>query len=89
MATHAEGETNEAQRVPALVPPVREQVAGRRLWVADRQLCDLPPPAAFATGEEHFLVRSPPKTPFCPDTTRPAQRGPEAQRRVGEQDWGW
>jgi len=89
MATHADGETNEAKLVPALVPPVREQVAGRRLWVADRQFCDLPQPAAFATGEDHFLVRSHPQTPFCPDTTRPAQRGQEAQGRVWEQDWGW
>ena len=89
MATHADGETNEAKLVPALVPQVREQVAGRRLWVADRQFCDLPQPAAFATGEDHFLVRSHPQTPFCPDTTRPAQRGQEAQGRVWEQDWGW
>ena len=89
MATHADGETNEAKLVPALVPQVREQVAGRRLWVADRQFCDLPQPAAVATGEDHFLVRSHPQTPFCPDTTRPAQRGQEAQGRVWEQDWGW
>jgi hypothetical protein len=89
MATHADGETNEAKLVPALVPQVREQVAGRRLWVADRQFCDLTQPAAFATGDDHFLVRYHPKTPFCPDTTRPAQRGQEAQGRVWEQDWGW
>lgn len=89
MATHADGETNEAKLVPALVPQVREQVAGRRLWVADRQFCDLTQPAAFATGDDHFLVRYHPKTPFCPDTTRPAQRGQDAQGRVWEQDWGW
>jgi hypothetical protein len=89
MATHADGETNEAKLVPALLPQVREQVAGSRLWVADRQFCDLTQPAAFATGEDHFLVRYHPQTPFCPDGARPAQRGQDAQGRVWEQDWGW
>ena len=80
MATHADGETNEAKLVPALLPQVREQVAGRRLWVADRQFCDLTQPAAFATGDDHFLVRYHPKTPFCPDATPPrsAVRMPKA-----------
>lgn len=89
MATHPDGETNEAKLVPALLPQVREQVAGKRLWVADRQFCDLTPPAAFATGVDQFLVRYHPKTPFCPEATRPAQRGQDAQGRVWEQDWGW
>jgi hypothetical protein len=89
MATHPDGETNEAKLVPALLPQVREQVAGQRLWVADRQFCDLTQPAAFATGEDQFLVRYHPKTPFCPDATRPAQRGQDAQGRGWEQDWGW
>jgi hypothetical protein len=89
MATHADGEAIEAELVPALLPQVREQGSGRRLWVADRQVCDLTPPAAFAAGEEHFLVRYHPKTPFCPDPTQPAQRGVDGHGRVWEQDWGW
>jgi hypothetical protein len=89
MATHADGETNEAKLVPALLPQVREQVGGSRLWVADRQFCDLTQPAAFAAGDDHFLVRYHPKTPFSPDAARDAQRGQEAQGRVWEQDWGW
>jgi Transposase DDE domain len=89
IATHADGETNEAKLVPALLPQVREQVGGSRLWVADRQFCDLTQSAAFATGDDHFLVRYHPKTPFCPDAARPTQRGQDAQGRVWEQDWGW
>jgi len=89
MATHADGETNEAKLVPALLPQVREQVAGKRLWVADRQFCDLTQPAAFATGDDQFLVRYHPKTPFYPEATRLAQRGQDAQGRIWEQDWGW
>ena len=89
MATHADGETNEAKLVPALLPQVREQVSGRRLWVADRQFCDLTQPAAFAQDDDQFLVRYHSKTPFYPDPAQPAQRGLEAQGRVWEQDWGW
>jgi Transposase DDE domain len=89
MATHADGETNEAKLVPALLPQVREYVRGKRLWVADRQFCDLTQPAAFAQADDHCLVRYHPKTPFCPDPTHPAYRGQDAQGRVWEQDWGW
>jgi Transposase DDE domain len=89
MATHPDGETNEAKLVPTLLPQVREQVAGRRLWVADRQFCDLTQPAAFAQADDHFLVRYHPKTPFCPDPVRSGQHGQDAQGRVWEQDWGW
>ena len=89
MATHADGETNEAQLVPALLPQVREYVRGKRLWVADRQFCDLTQPAAFAQADDRCLVRYHPKTPFCPDPTHPAYRGQDAQGRVWEQDWGW
>ena len=70
MATDHDGETNDAKRVPALLPQVRAHVAGARLWVADRQFCDLTQTAAFATGADHFLVRYHPKTHFCPEASR-------------------
>jgi Transposase DDE domain len=89
MATHPDGETNDAKLIPALLPQVREQVAGTRLWVADRQFCDLTQTAAFASGADRFLVRYHPKTPFCPDPTQPGQPGQEAQGRAWVQDWGW
>ena len=88
LATHPAGETNDAKLVPALLPQVREQVAGERLWVADRQFGDLTQTAAFATGADHFLVRYHPKTHFCPDTTRPAQSGRDSQGRGWQEDWG-
>ena len=89
MATHADGETNEAKLVPALLPQVRAQVVGRRLWVAERQFCDLTQPAAFVQAGDHYLVRYHPKPPFFADAAHPAQRGQDAQGRVWEQDWGW
>lgn len=89
MATHPDGETNDAKLVPALLPQVREQGAGPRRWVADRQFCDLTQTAALAVGGDHCLVRYHPKTHFCPDPTRPAQPGQDAQGRAGVPDWGW
>jgi Transposase DDE domain len=89
MATHADGETNDAKLVPALLPQVREHVRGKRLWVADRQFCDLTQPAAFAQAGDHCLVRYHPKTPFYAEAAHPVQRGQDAQGRVWEQAWGW
>lgn len=89
MATHADGETNDAKLVPALLPHVRAQVRGPRLWVADRQFCDLTQPAAFLQDGDHCLVRYHPKTPFYPAAAYLAHRGQDAQGRVWEQAWGW
>jgi Transposase DDE domain len=89
MATDADGETNEAKLVPALLPQVRRRVAGPRLWVADSQFCDLTQTAAFTAAQDHFVVRYHPKTHFCPDPTRPAQYGQDAQGRAWVEDWGW
>ncbi len=89
MATHPDGETNEAKLVPALLPQVRTRGAGPRLWVADRQFCDLTQTAAFATEQDHFVVRYHPKTHFCPDATRTVQHGDDPQGRAWVEDWGW
>jgi hypothetical protein len=89
MATHPDGETNDAKLVPALLPQGREHVAGARLWVADRQFCDLTQTAAFATDGDQCLVRYHPKTHFCPEATPPAQAGQDAHGRHWQQDWGW
>lgn len=89
MATHADGETNEAKLVPALLPQVRAQVMGQRLWVGDRQFCDLTQPAAFVQQGDHCLVRYHPKTPFFADVGHLPQRGQDVRGRVWEQDWGW
>jgi Transposase DDE domain len=89
MATDPDGETNDAKLVPALLPQVRTRVAGPRLWVADRQFCDLTQTAAFAAGGDPFVVRYHPKTHFCPDPTRAAQQDNDSQGRVWVEDWGW
>jgi Transposase DDE domain len=87
-ATDPDGETNDAKVVPALLPQVRSHLAGKRVWVADRQFCDLRQTAAFTAAQDHFVVRSHPKTHFCPELTRPVPHGHDPQGRVGGEDWG-
>ena len=90
LATDPDGEANDARLVPDLLPQVRSRVPGPRLWVADRQFCDLIQTTAFtATQGDHFLVRYHSKVHFCPDPTRPVRQGQDNQGRVYEQAWGW
>lgn len=90
LATDPDGEANDAKLVPALLPQVRGRVGGPRLWLADRQFCDLVQTAAFTAEEgDHFLVRYHKKVHFHPDPARPARRGQDSQGRAYEQEWGW
>ena len=90
LATDPDGEANDAKLVPALLPQVRARLHGPRLWLADRQFCDLVQTAAFVAADgDHFLVRYHSKVHFHPDTTRPAQQGWDRHGRVYEEEWGW
>ena len=90
LATDPDGEANDAKLVPALLPQVRSRLEGPRLWLADRQFCDLTQTAAFAAEDgDHFVVRYHSKVHFCPDPSRPARHGQDSQGRVYEQEWGW
>jgi DDE family transposase len=90
LATDPDGEANDARLVPDLLPQVRSRVPGARLWLADRQFCDLTQTEAFtAAAGDHFLVRYHPKVHFCPDPARPAQHGEDGQGRAYREEWGW
>jgi Transposase DDE domain len=90
LATDPDGEANDAKLVPDLLPQVRDRLQGPRLWLADRQFCDLIQTAAFvAEGGDHFLVRYHSKVHFYPDPARPAQQGQDRQGRVYAQQGGW
>lgn len=88
-ATHADGEVNDARLVPALVPTVRTHLAGPRLWVADRQFCDLTQTVLFTQENDHFLIRYQRKTKFYADPEKPSRSGQDAQGRVWREEWGW
>jgi hypothetical protein len=90
MSVSEDGEANDVPLVPALLPQVRQRMAGQSvLWVADAQFCDLFLPVLFTQEQGHFLLRFTKKMHFHADPARPAQQGIDARRRRFIQEWGW
>jgi len=88
MYAHPDGDANEAGFVADLVPEVRRLSPGKRLWLGDRQFCDLTQPVQFAAQGDAFLVRYHRKVPFYPDIQRPAREGNDSRGRRYVEDWG-
>jgi Transposase DDE domain len=89
LAAHPDGEVNDARLVPDLLPEVRRRLPGPRLWLGDRQFCDLEQTGRFAVDGDHFLVRYHPKVHFHPDPQRPRRHGADAAGRPYVEEWGW
>jgi hypothetical protein len=89
MAADPEGEANDIRLMPEVVPRARARIQGIRLWVADRQFCDLDQPRLLTEGGDHFLVRRTLRTGFHADAQRPAQTTIDARGRTVVQQWGW
>jgi DDE family transposase len=89
MAADPDGEANDIRLMPRVMPLARQAVPGARLWIADRQFCDLDQPERFTEQGDHFLVRFNLRVSFEPDGQRPAVRGFNAKGQVVVQEWGW
>jgi Transposase DDE domain len=89
MAADPDGEANDIRLVPRALPLARAAVVGPRLWVADRQFCNLELPDRFTEQGDHYLIRHSKGTNFHPDTERPAWRGTDVQGRTYIEEWGW
>lgn len=89
MATDLDGEANDCRLVPGLLPQARAVVGGRRLWLVDRQFCDLVQIGRFAEAGDHYLIRYHPKVHFHPDSQRPAQTRTDEKGRAVVEEWGW
>jgi Transposase DDE domain len=89
MAADPDGEANEWRLVPQVLAQARQWVAGPRLWVLDRQFCDLVQTARCAQEGDHCLIRYQPKVHFHPDPHRPAQLSLDTQGRPVSEEWGW
>lgn len=93
----ANSEANDVSLVDGLLAQLaqlRTGTAGElRLFLADRQFCDLPRLAAFAAGGNHFLVRYNRNIHFHPDPGpglgRPGAGGVDRDGRRYVQEWGW
>ncbi len=89
MSAHPDGDANDVRFVPDLVAQVRRLAPGRRLWLGDRQYCDLTQPVIFAESGDAFLLRYHPKAPFYADPARPACERQDCRGRRYVEDWGW
>lgn len=90
MHAHPDGDANDVRFVAELVPIIREQVPGPRLWMADSAFCDLDQPGRFTAEDgDHFLVRYHPKVKFHRDTKTPQRKGKTAQGQTCIEQWGW
>ena len=57
LAADPDGEVGDAPLVPDVLAQVRGTGTRPRLWVADRQFCDLVQPAQFAAAGDHFPIQ--------------------------------
>lgn len=85
---HPDGEANDAPLIPGLLPQVRER-SRQRLWVADRQFCDLRQPVLFAEDPDAYLIRFHPKNSFQRAEEQPLRSGVDVQGRSYQEEWGW
>jgi Transposase DDE domain len=89
MAADPDGEANDVRLMPEAIPRARAQIAGIRLWVADRQFCDLNQPVRLTEKGDHFVVRRSMKMGFHSDPDRPARTSIDAHGRTMIDEWGW
>jgi Transposase DDE domain len=89
MAADPDGEANDIRLMPEAVPRARARIIGIRLWIADRQFCDLKQPERFTEQGDHFLLRRSLKLSFSVDPERPAREPVDAQGRTVIEQWGW
>jgi hypothetical protein len=83
-------EANDVSLVAGLLAQLGPAAAGDvRLFIADRQFCDLPRLLAFAAGGHHFLVRHNRNIDFHPDPARPPAEGADRDGRRFAEEWGW
>jgi hypothetical protein len=89
MSADPDGEVSDAPLMPDLLRQVRQTVPGVRLFVLDRQFCDLVQPAQLTTHGDHFLIRYNAKVSFHVDPETPLRTGQDERGREFFEQWGW
>lgn len=89
MNADPDGEVSDAPLMPGLLKQIRATVAGTRLFVLDRQFCDLVQPAQLTTHGDHYLIRYNAKVGFHVDPERPSRAGRDERGREFVEEWGW
>ncbi len=89
MSANPDGEVSDAPLVPDVLAQVRARTSGPRLWVEDRQFCDLNQPRLVRAGDDHYLIRYNAKVGFHRHLAKPLRRGKDAAGRPYQEEWGW
>lgn len=89
MNADPDGEVSDAPLMPELLRQVRATVPGTRLFVLDRQFCDLVQPEQLTAEGDHFLIRYNAKVGFHPDAGAPPRSGLDERGRGFAEEWGW
>jgi hypothetical protein len=90
MDASEDAERNDVPLVPKVVQQVRQMFPLLiKLWMGDRQFCDLNLMRLLTENADHFLIRMNRTLGFVPDARRPAQHGVDASGRKYTQEWGW
>jgi hypothetical protein len=88
MAADPDGEANDIRLMPEAIPRARARIIGIRLWVADRQFCDLNQPERLTEQGDHFLLRRSLKLSFSADPKRPALEAVDGHGRSSSSGGG-
>lgn len=91
LALHADpdGDASERRLVADLVSQTDSLVSQPRLFLGDRNFCDLVQAARYtARPGDHFLVRFHGSTSFTADPSRPERTGTDRQGRRYQETWG-
>ena len=89
MNADPDGEVSDAPLMPELLRQVRAAVPGTRLFVLDRQFCDLVQPEQLTADGDHFLIRYNAKVGFHADAEAPSRAGRDGRGREFVEEWGW
>lgn len=89
MAADPDGHANDVRLLPALLPEARRRLNSTRLWLADRQFCDLVQIGRFTEEGDSFVLRYNAKAKFQRDTDAPLREGVDDAGRPVTDECGW
>jgi len=89
MAADRDGEANDVRLMPEAIRRANARIKGVKLWVADRQFCDLNQPTILTEQGHHFLFRRTMKMTFTADSNRAHREAVDSQGRTVFEHWGW
>lgn len=90
MGAAEDADRNDARLVPDVIGQVRSMFPkGIKLWMGDRQFCDMNLFGLATESSDHFLIRMNRTLGFTSDPSRAAQKGKDARGRSFVEQWGW